>query len=54
MKTLLENAYSMTHASLPDEEKRKMGMEPGAIRLSVGLEDWHDIAEDLREALDHI
>ncbi len=54
MKTLMENAYSMTHASLPDEEKRKMGMEPGAIRLSVGLEDWHDIAEDLQVALDHI
>ena len=54
MKTLVENAYSMTHAALPEEEKRRMGMEPGAIRLSIGLEDWHDITEDLRDALEHV
>jgi cystathionine beta-lyase/cystathionine gamma-synthase len=29
-------------------------MEPGGIRLSVGLEDWHDIKEDLRDALTHV
>ncbi len=54
VKTLIENAYSMTHAALPVEEKRKMGLEPGGIRLSVGLEDWHDIIEDLRDALQHV
>ncbi|MFQ5674385.1 MAG: trans-sulfuration enzyme family protein [bacterium] len=53
MKTLVENAYSMTHSALPEEEKRRMGMEPGGIRLSIGLEDWHDISEDLRDALEH-
>jgi cystathionine beta-lyase/cystathionine gamma-synthase len=54
MKTLVENAYSMTHAALPNEDKRRMGMEPGGIRLSIGLEDWHDITEDLRDALEHV
>lgn len=54
MKTLVENAYSMTHATMPEEEKRRMGMEPGGIRLSIGLEDWHDISEDLRDALEHV
>jgi cystathionine beta-lyase/cystathionine gamma-synthase len=54
IKTLVENAYSMTHAAMPEEEKRRMGMEPGGIRLSVGLEDWHDIIEDLRDALEHV
>jgi methionine-gamma-lyase len=54
MKTLVENAYSMTHAALPEEDKRRMGMEPGGIRLSVGLEDWHDMTEDLRDALNHV
>ncbi|MFQ5751808.1 MAG: trans-sulfuration enzyme family protein [bacterium] len=54
MKTLVENAYSMTHQAMPEEEKRKMGMAPGGIRLSVGLEDWHDITEDFRDALDQI
>ncbi len=53
MKTLVENAYSMTHAAMPAEEKLRMGMEPGGIRLSVGLEDWHDITDDLRDALEH-
>jgi cystathionine beta-lyase/cystathionine gamma-synthase len=54
IKTLIENPYSMTHAALPEDEKRKTGMEPGGIRLSVGLEDWHDIKEDLRDALTHV
>ena len=44
----------MTHAALPEEDKARMGMEPGAIRLSIGLEDWHDITEDLRDALEHV
>ncbi len=54
MKTLVENAYSMTHQAMPEEEKRKMGMEPGGIRLSVGLEDWQDIIDDFKEALAYI
>ncbi|MCG8608753.1 PLP-dependent transferase, partial [bacterium] len=54
VKTLVENAYSMTHATLPEAEKRRLGMEPGGIRLSAGLEDWHDISEDLQDALEHV
>ena len=54
IKTLIENPFSMTHAALPPELKRTKGIEPGGIRLSVGLEDWHDIIEDLRHALDHV
>ena len=54
VKTLIENPYSMTHATVPDEEKLARGIEPGGIRLSVGLEDWHDIIEDLGRALDAV
>jgi len=54
LRTLIESPYSMTHSALPEEEKRKRGIEPGGIRLSIGLEDWHDIIEDLREGLDHV
>lgn len=54
VKTLIENPYSMTHAALPDEEKLARGIAPGGIRLSVGLEDWQDIIEDLRQALDAV
>lgn len=53
IKTLIENPYSMTHAALPPELKKAEGIEPGGIRLSLGLEDWHDIIEDLSSALDH-
>ena len=54
IKTLIENPYAMTHAALPEAEKRAKGIEPGGIRLSVGLEDWHDIIGDLKCALDHV
>lgn len=54
IKTLVENPYSMTHAALPSEEKLARGVEPGGIRLSVGLEDWQDLIEDLSQALDAV
>jgi len=52
IKTLLEAPYSMTHSAMPDAEKRARGLVPGGIRLSIGLEDWHDIIADLSAALD--
>lgn len=51
IKTLIENPFSMTHAVVPVEEKLKCGLKPGGIRLSLGLEDWHDIMADLEDAL---
>lgn len=54
MRTLIESPYSMTHSALPEEEKRKRGMEPGGIRLSIGLEDWHDLIEDLQDGLETV
>ncbi|MCA9742119.1 PLP-dependent transferase [candidate division KSB1 bacterium] len=54
IKTLIESPYSMTHSALPVEDKIKRGMVPGGVRLALGLEDWHDIIEDLKDALDHI
>lgn len=54
IKTLIESPYSMTHSALPEEEKCERGMEPGGVRLAIGLEDWHDIIEDLRAALEHV
>lgn len=54
IKTLIENPYSMTHSNMPAEDKKALGIEPGGIRISVGLEDWHDIIEDLDAALDAV
>lgn len=51
IKTLIENPFSMTHAVVPAAEKIASGMHPGGIRLSLGLEDWHDIMADLDAAL---
>jgi len=54
IKTLIEHPYSMTHSALPDEQKRAFGMHPEGIRLSIGLEDRHDIIRDLELALEKV
>ena len=54
IKTLIEHPFSMTHSALPDEQKLAFGMHPEGIRLSVGLEDWHDIIRDLEIALEKV
>ena len=51
IKTLIEAPYTMTHSSMSEADKRARGLVPGGIRLSVGLEDWHDIIADLDAAL---
>jgi cystathionine beta-lyase/cystathionine gamma-synthase len=51
-KTLIENPFSMTHAGIPADQKVTGGVSPDGIRLSLGLEDWHDIIADLDAALD--
>jgi cystathionine beta-lyase/cystathionine gamma-synthase len=54
IRTLIEEPYSMTHSALPPEVKYARGLKPGGIRLSMGLEDWHDIINDLQTALEQI
>ncbi len=54
VKTLIEHPFSMTHSMLPDERKRELGMDPEGVRLSIGLEDWHDIISDLEKALEKV
>lgn len=52
-ETLIEHPATMTHAVIPEEERLKMGITDNLIRLSVGLEAWEDIWEDLEQALDN-
>jgi len=54
IKTLIEHPFSMTHSALPDEQKRAFGLHPEGVRLSIGLEDWHDIIRDLEIALEKV
>jgi cystathionine gamma-lyase len=51
VKSLVCHPPSMTHASIPAEERRAAGLPDGLIRLSVGIEDVEDLVEDLELAL---
>ncbi|HEX5135474.1 MAG TPA: PLP-dependent aspartate aminotransferase family protein [Planctomycetota bacterium] len=50
VESLIEHPASMTHASVPAEERRKAGFLDGLIRLSVGIEHKDDLREDLAQA----
>jgi cystathionine beta-lyase/cystathionine gamma-synthase len=51
IRTLIEHPASMTHAAIPVAQQLKAGIDPGGIRLSIGLETSEDIIRDLEEAL---
>lgn len=51
VESLIGHPASMTHASIPLEERRKTGVLDSLIRLSVGIEDASDLIEDLDQAL---
>jgi cystathionine gamma-lyase/methionine-gamma-lyase len=53
-ETLIQHPASMTHSTYTPEERTKHGFTDGLVRLSVGLEDYDDINNDLIEALDHV
>lgn len=50
-ETLIQHPATMTHAVIPEERRQKMGITDSLIRLSVGIEAWQDIWEDLDQAL---
>lgn len=54
IRTLVEHPGSMTHAAIPAAEQIKKGIDPGGMRLSIGLEKVDDIMRDLQEALNLI
>lgn len=51
VESLIEHPASMTHSSVPPEERRAMGISDGLVRFSVGLENIEDILADLEQAL---
>ena len=51
VESLISHPASMTHASVPESERRKVGLTDGLIRLSVGCEDVEDLIGDIRQAL---
>jgi len=51
VESLVDHPASMTHASIPKEEREKAGLYDGLVRFSVGIEDIDDILEDLKMGL---
>jgi cystathionine gamma-lyase len=51
VESLIEHPAIMTHASVPPETRRKLGIDDGFIRLSVGIENGQDLVDDLLQAL---
>jgi cystathionine beta-lyase/cystathionine gamma-synthase len=51
VESLISHPATMTHASVPEETRNRLGITDGLVRISVGIEDVEDILEDLEMAL---
>jgi len=54
VESLISHPASMTHGSVPESDRTKLGVTPGLVRISVGIEDIEDLRDDLAQALDHL
>jgi cystathionine beta-lyase/cystathionine gamma-synthase len=54
IRTLIEHPGSMTHSAVPAEEQIAKGLDPGGIRLAIGLEKPADIIRDLQASLESV
>jgi cystathionine gamma-lyase len=51
VESLIEHPATMTHASVPAGERRKIGVNDSLIRISVGIENHEDLVGDIERAL---
>src|SRR5581483_10476952 len=51
VESLIEHPAIMTHASVPEEQRRAAGISDTLVRISVGIEDLADLRDDLEAAL---
>jgi len=51
VESLIEHPATMTHSSVPESERSKIGISNTLIRLSVGIEDVNDLIGDIKQAL---
>ncbi|MFQ6116026.1 MAG: trans-sulfuration enzyme family protein [bacterium] len=54
VESLISHPASMTHASIPEQEREKLGISDGLVRISVGVESIDDLIDDLERALEKI
>lgn len=54
VESLIDHPASMTHASIPKEERAKIGLSDGLFRISVGIENTDDLLSDIKSSLDNL
>src|SRR5205823_7726972 len=54
VESLINHPALMTHASVPKEQREKLGVTDSLVRISVGVEDLRDLTDDLKTALEAI
>jgi cystathionine gamma-lyase len=54
VESLIEHPAIMTHASVPSEERKKLGISDNMVRLSVGIETLDDLIRDIQNALEFV
>jgi cystathionine gamma-lyase/cystathionine beta-lyase/cystathionine gamma-lyase/homocysteine desulfhydrase len=54
VETLISHPETMTHASVPIEDRKRLGISPGLVRISVGIEDIEDLIADLENAFEGV
>jgi cystathionine gamma-lyase len=54
VESLIEHPWTMTHVSMPEDARAKMGITQNLIRVSVGIEDLEDLIADLKQAFEKV
>jgi cystathionine gamma-lyase/cystathionine beta-lyase/cystathionine gamma-lyase/homocysteine desulfhydrase len=54
VETLISHPATMTHASVPADQRQRLGITDGLVRLSVGIEDAEDLLQDLEQAFGRV
>jgi cystathionine beta-lyase/cystathionine gamma-synthase len=54
VETLISHPATMTHGSIPEEDRETLGIRMGLVRISVGIEDLEDLLADLTQALEAV
>ena len=54
VESLISHPASMTHASVPVQERERIGLSDGLVRISVGVEAEEDLLMDLQQAFEKI
>jgi cystathionine beta-lyase/cystathionine gamma-synthase len=54
VETLISHPATMTHASVPEERRKQIGITDGMVRISAGIENVEDLKEDLDQALSYL